>query len=151
MHAEGVPDLQKINPFSRLPSAACRYLQSRLRRVAIPAKRRLNQHGERGSFLAILSRGQVDLLAPSGNNLTLGPGQVFGVGIHFHGLPGTDAVITRTEVVLWVILHTDWQAARSLALKPAAGYAKKTSRRFLQRALVFLIFFNRCNSLFKIC
>ena len=139
MQVQGVPDLQKISPLSRLPALACRFLQTRLRRVVIPANRRLNQHGERGSFLAILSQGQVDLLAPSGNILTLGPGQVFGVGIHFHGLPGTNAVITRTEAVLWVILHTDWQAARTMAPTRLARPAKKRSSRAWRRALVSLV------------
>ena len=136
MQAEGIPDLQQIHPFSRLAPGVCHYLQQRLRRVVISAKKHLVLHGERGSFLALISRGQVDLLSPTGKTLTLGAGQSFGIGIAYRGLPSADSVITRSEVVLWVILGSDWQTARSMSPSASTPPVVPRSRKTLKRALL---------------
>jgi Flp pilus assembly protein TadD len=134
MQAEGIPDLKQIHPFSRLAPGVCQSLQQRLRRVVISAKKHLVLHGERGSFLALISRGQVELLSPIGKTLTLSAGQSFGIGIAYHGLPSADSMVTRSEVVLWVILGSDWQSARSNTPQPASTPAPEPrSRKTLKR------------------
>ncbi len=136
MQAESIPDLQQIHPFSRLAPGVCQSLQQRLRRVVISPKKHLVLHGERGSFLALISRGQVELISPTGKTLTLGAGQSFGIGIAYHGLPSADSMITRSETVLWVILGSDWQSARSNTPAPASTpppepHSRKTLKRVL--------------------
>ena len=134
MQAEGIPDLQQIHPFSRLAPGVCQSLQQRLHRVVISTKKHLVLHGERGSFLALIGRGQVELLSPTGKTLTLSAGQSFGIGIAYHGLPSADSMVTRSEVVLWVILGSDWQSARSNTPQPASTPAPEPrSRKALKR------------------
>ena len=138
MQADRIPDLQQIHPFSRLAPGVCQVLQQRMRRVVISAKKHLVSHGERGSFLALISRGQLDLISPTGKTLTLGAGQSFGIGITYHGLPSAESVITRSEVVLWVILGSDWRAARTAPAAASAPAAAPRSRNNLKKALLTL-------------
>lgn len=138
MQAQGRPNLQQIEPYSRLSGEVCRYLQQRLRRVVISARKHLVLHGERGRFIALISRGQLDLLSPTGKILTLGPGAAFGMGIHYHGLPSAEDVITRSEVILWVIVGSDWQAARSLETTDVPPAARSGARKTFKRVLLTL-------------
>lgn len=138
MQAESIPELQHIDPFSRLPGEVRQYLQQRLRRVVISAKKHLVLHGEKGSFLAWIGRGQVELISPTGKSLALGAGQSFGIGLTYHGLPSADTLITRSEVVLWVILGADWQAARSVPPVASAPVPRRRSASTLRKALLSL-------------
>jgi tetratricopeptide (TPR) repeat protein len=124
------PDLRNISPYTSLGKDQQRFLDARLARYQFDPGEVIIRAGARGYYMAIVGKGELELIDSQGQVSHLRQGEAFGEGMLRYGVPSAYTVTASANTILWVLTRPDWIECLNL---PSKASEARPGRRWSGR------------------